>query len=89
VVTEERSVHQIDRALCEQDRKPEQKSNTATGWELQQDVKKSENLTKNKSLCLDQGRDLQLDRDPVLVDLAHRKIRWKPDRRWQQHSDQG
>jgi hypothetical protein len=36
---------------------------------------KSENLTKNKSLCLDQGRDLQLNRDPVLVDLTHRKIR--------------
>jgi hypothetical protein len=46
VVTEEQSVHQIDRALCEQDRKLEQKSNTATGWELQQDVKKAKILRK-------------------------------------------
>jgi hypothetical protein len=74
VVTEEQSVHQIDRALCEQDRKLEQKSNTAR-MGIAAGCEKSENLTKNKSLCLDQGRDLQLNRDPVLVDLTHRKIR--------------
>jgi hypothetical protein len=45
-VTEEQSEHQIDRALCQQDRKPEQKSNTATGWELQQDGKKAKILRK-------------------------------------------